>query len=51
MMAAVAMRVTGVSWRSLYTILGFSPNASFMAAGAFTTMASTHFPVVLMAAN
>ena len=31
MMAAVAMRVTGVSFRSLYTDLGFSPRANFMA--------------------
>ena len=51
MMAAVAMRVTGVSCRSLYTHLGFSPRAIFMAAGALTIISSTHRPAVLMAAN
>ena len=51
MMAAVAMRVTGVSFRSLYTDLGFSPRANFMAAGAFTTISSTQRPSVFMARN
>ena len=51
MMAAVAMRVTGVSSRSWYTCLGFSPRASFMDAGALTIMASTQRPLVLRAAN
>ncbi|MPN39055.1 hypothetical protein SDC9_186581 [bioreactor metagenome] len=45
------MRVTGVSFRSLYADFGFSPSASFMAQGAKRTIWSTHRPLVLMAAD